>query len=139
MREQQLHAYDDEVSAGFVARNVLTLSFRDGSRELPAFAVEDMLRGNSFAKRAWPDYGMGEDVSANVGGISVPTLVLAADGDVVEPASRVRKEVVGRVPGSRLLVLAGSGHLSPLDVPGVVAENVLDFLGGGCSGRAGSG
>jgi pimeloyl-ACP methyl ester carboxylesterase len=130
MREQQLHAYDDENSAGFVARNVLTLSFRDGSRELPAFVVEDMLRGNSFAKRAWPAYGMGEDVSAGVSGISVPTLVLAADGDVVEPVERVRKEVVERISGSRLVVLTRSGHLSPLDVPGAVAENLLGFLRG---------
>ncbi|KAK4211205.1 alpha/beta-hydrolase [Rhypophila decipiens] len=130
MRDQQLHAYDSEESARFVATNVLTVSYRgdDSNRTLPAFVVQDMLRGNKWAKKAWPAYGMADDVSAGVGDISVPVLVLAADKDVVEPVERVRAEVCDKIPGSKLVVIQDSGHLSPLDKPEAVAENLLEFL-----------
>lgn len=51
MREQQLHAYDNKESATFVANNVLTESYRD-DKHLPAFVVEDMLKGNQWARAA---------------------------------------------------------------------------------------
>ncbi|KAJ9149108.1 Alpha/beta-hydrolase [Pleurostoma richardsiae] len=127
MREQQIHAYDGAESATFVAQNVLTASFR--SRELPGFIVEDMLRGNRWAKEAWPAYAMAEDVSEEARRIVAPVLVLAAEEDVVEPLERVQREVCARIPGARLAVLAGSGHLSPLDASDVVAEHLLRFLG----------
>ncbi|KAB5580853.1 Alpha/Beta hydrolase protein [Coniochaeta sp. 2T2.1] len=128
MREQQMHAYDDADSAQFVAKNVLTFSFR--SRELPGFVVDDMLRGNRWAREAWPAYAMSEDISEVVGEIDVPTLVLAAEHDVVEPLERVRMEVRDRIPGARMEVIPGSGHLSPLDTPEVVAQHILRFIQG---------
>ena len=127
MREQQLHAYDNAESAQFVATNVLTVPYHD--RNLPGFVVEDMLRGNRWARQAWPAYGMGEDLSEGVGEISVPVLVLAAENDLVEPVERVRSEVVARIPGARMEIVQGSGHLSPLDKPEVVADNLLKFVG----------
>ncbi|KAL1604832.1 hypothetical protein SLS60_004372 [Paraconiothyrium brasiliense] len=126
MREQQLHAYDNQESATFVAKNVLTASFQD--TDLPEFVVGDMTKGNKWAREAWPAYAMGEDVSWGVGRIKVPVLVLAAEKDLVEPVERVQKEVCHRIPGAQLWILPGSGHLSPLDVPGAVAENVIQFL-----------
>jgi len=127
MREQQLHAYDNAESAGFVATNILTVSYH--GRSLPGFVVEDMLRGNRWTRQAWPAYGMGEDVSEGVSEISVPVLVLAAENDRVEPVERVRSEVVARIPGARMEIVQGSGHLSPLDKPEVVADNLLKFVG----------
>lgn len=126
MREQQLHAYDSDESARFVAANVLTVSYR--KRGLPEFVVEDMLRGNRWARQAWPGYAMGEDVSEGVGGISVPVLVLAAERDLVEPVERVRSEVCARIPGARMEIVGQSGHLSPLDKPEVVADSLLEFV-----------
>jgi pimeloyl-ACP methyl ester carboxylesterase len=126
MREQQIHAYNSEESAAFVARNVLSTTFR--SRDLPSFVVSDMLRGNKWAKEAWPSYAMAEDVSAAIARVLVPVLVLAAAEDVVETPERVQKEVCSRFPEARLEVLSGCGHLSPLDAPDVVAEHLLRFL-----------
>ncbi|KAK4234151.1 Alpha/Beta hydrolase protein [Achaetomium macrosporum] len=126
MREQQLHAYDNEQSAAFVASNVLTASFK--SRGLPEFVVGDMLRGNKWAKEAWPAYAMAEDISGAFGSITAPVLVLAATKDVVEPLGRVQAEVCSRFWGARLEVIPGSGHLSPLDAPEAVADHLLRFL-----------
>ncbi|CAO2649244.1 Nn.00g066290.m01.CDS01 [Neocucurbitaria sp. VM-36] len=127
MREQSLHAYETRESATFVAKNVLTSSFR--SRELPDFIVDDMLRGNRWAREAWPAYAMKEDVSTAVAGkITMPVLVLAAEEDVVETLERVRNEVCARILDVQLEILTESGHLSPLDVPGAVVEQVLRFI-----------
>jgi pimeloyl-ACP methyl ester carboxylesterase len=127
-REQQMHAYDNADSAEFVAKNVLTESFR--SRDLPDFVIDDMLRGNRWAREAWPAYAMAEDVSEAVGRIAVPVLVLAAEKDVVEPLERVRVEVCDRIPGARMEVVSGSGHLSPLDAPEGIAQHILGFIQG---------
>lgn len=140
MQEQQLHAYDSAESASFVARNVLTESFRGGGGgggypELPENLVEDMLRGNPSARAAWPAYAMAEDVSAtsisslaNTSSSLPPVLVLAAEKDVVEPLERVRSGVQGRIPGAQLEVVAGSGHLSPIDAPEAVADSIVRFM-----------
>ncbi|AEO63719.1 afec4ffb-a53f-4865-b148-6912cfcc3812 [Thermothielavioides terrestris] len=128
MREQQLHAYDDEISATFVAINVLTTRFRSESRILPDFVVSDMVGGNKWAKEAWPAYAMAEDVSGAVGNVTVPVLVLAAAEDVVEPLHRVETELVSRFPNARVEVLPKSGHLSPLDAPEAVAGYLLEFM-----------
>ncbi|KAL2020085.1 hypothetical protein VTK56DRAFT_8889 [Thermocarpiscus australiensis] len=126
MREQQLHAYDNEDSASFVAANVLTVTFR--SRELPGFVVHDMLRGNKWAREAWPAYAMAEDLSEAVRGITVPVLVLAAAEDIVEPLERVQTELCSRLSEPKLEIISGSGHLSPLDAPEAVARHLLQFL-----------
>ena len=60
MREQQRTAFSTPESAEFVVRNVLTgLPLSD---EVVKMLVEDMLMGNKYAREAWPEYGMGEDV-----------------------------------------------------------------------------
>jgi 3-oxoadipate enol-lactonase len=59
MEEQQNHAYDTSISASFVTRNVLTASVP--SSKTIAELVADQLKGNKWAKKAWPAYGMGED------------------------------------------------------------------------------
>jgi pimeloyl-ACP methyl ester carboxylesterase len=127
MREQQLHAYDNENSAAFVAKNVLTSTFR--TRDLLSFVVADMLRGNKWARDAWPAYAMEEDISGSIGLVAVPVLVLAASEDVVEPIERVQAEICSRFPKAGFEVLPGSGHLSPLDAPEAVAKHLLAFLG----------
>jgi pimeloyl-ACP methyl ester carboxylesterase len=126
MREQQIHAYDHAKSAEFVARNVLTESFR--GRELPGFVVEDMLRGNRWAREAWPAYSMAEDVSESLEDIHVPVLIIAAEKDQVEPLERIQREVAGRIGLAEVEVLVGSGHLSPVDAPQAVADHILRFL-----------
>ncbi|OAA66891.1 Acyl-CoA N-acyltransferase [Niveomyces insectorum RCEF 264] len=142
MREQQMHAYDSAASASFVARNVLTVSFRGGGGDddddaddaapsLPSFLVEDMLKGNPAARSAWPAYAMAEDVSAtSLEGLAEPppVLVLAAENDLVEPLERVRTGVHSRIHGAQLEVIPGSGHLSPVEAPAAIAQRIQRFV-----------
>lgn len=89
LREQQIHANDDETSVEFVARNVLTAAPHSDS--VMVSLVSDMLRGNQDARAAWPSYGMAEDISAAASAIACPVLVVAIANDKVEPLERVQK------------------------------------------------
>lgn len=126
MRDQQIHAYDNAQNAEFVTRRVLT------SKQLPIHIVQstvnDMLKASRFAKRAWPEYAMGEDILELAKSIQVPVLVIAAGKDIVEPASRVRAEVCANIPSARLITIDDSGHLMPLEAPEEMAEIIISFL-----------
>lgn len=62
------------------------------------------------------------DVRIDLGKIDLPTLVVVGSRDVITPARRSR-DVAARIPGARLEVLAGCGHLVMLERP-----DVLDAL-----------
>lgn len=64
--------------------------------------------------------------------IAVPTLVIAGAGDALVPVER-HLEVHAAVPGSRLEVVEGVGHLSTLEAPGTVAALLDDWLSQGSS------
>jgi pimeloyl-ACP methyl ester carboxylesterase len=97
----------------------------DASREL---VIEDTLRGAPGAKREWTERGMIEDVSSGLDAVTVPTIVVIGDIDRVEHESALR-EAFGRfLPQATFRVLAGVGHLSPLERPDELAAACLDFL-----------
>lgn len=127
MKEQQLLAYSSPESAEFVVRNVLSSSKL--SNEVVKILVEDMMKGNAFAKAAWPSYAMAEDILEDAKKIDVPVLVIAGREDRVETEERVRQEVVRNVKGSKLVIVEGSGHLLPVEAPEEVSRLIREFLG----------
>jgi 3-oxoadipate enol-lactonase/4-carboxymuconolactone decarboxylase len=60
------------------------------------------------------------DISGELAGITVPTLVIAGREDRATPPSHAR-ELVDGIGGSTLIELAGVGHLAPIEAPGHVA------------------
>jgi pimeloyl-ACP methyl ester carboxylesterase len=62
--------------------------------------------------------GMAErpDSTADLETIDVPTLVITSDGDTLIPAA-VTAPIADQIPGARLAVLAGVGHLSNVEDP----------------------
>jgi pimeloyl-ACP methyl ester carboxylesterase len=59
--------------------------------------------------------------------VAVPTLVLAPAEDRICPLDR-HEEIAGLIPGARLQVLPGVGHLSTLEAPGEVAAALRAWL-----------
>jgi pimeloyl-ACP methyl ester carboxylesterase len=59
--------------------------------------------------------------------VRVPTLVLAAGSDALCPVAR-HEEMHALVPGSRLVVLPDTGHLSPMERPAEVADALTGWL-----------
>ena len=59
--------------------------------------------------------------------ISVPTLILVGDGDLLTPPDQSR-EMAAAIPDSTLVVVPECGHASTLEQPEVVNEALLDWI-----------
>ena len=127
MKKQQIVAYSSLQSAEFVVRNVLSSSKLED--EVVKMLMEDMMKGNEFAKAAWPAYAMAEDVVEEAKKIDVPVLVIAGELDRVETLERVKREILGNVKGAELEIIKGSGHLLPFEAPVEVSRLVTVFVG----------
>jgi 3-oxoadipate enol-lactonase len=101
------------------------------SRHARHGAYEDLLA--SFKALRQPSYlktleaSVTQDRAAPIERIRVPTLVITSDEDKVYPPS-IARDMVKRIPGARLAVISGAGHLSNLEQPGQFNEVVLRFL-----------
>ena len=59
--------------------------------------------------------------------IACPTLVLVGDGDEATPPELAREMAAG-IPGSRLVTIADSGHLSTLEQPAAVTAALQEWM-----------
>ncbi|HEY1140448.1 MAG TPA: alpha/beta fold hydrolase [Lysobacter sp.] len=64
--------------------------------------------------------------------IACPTLVVAASEDQLRSMEEAR-ELAGAIPGARLEIIEGAGHLIPLEAPQALAGVLVDWAG--ASGR----
>jgi 3-oxoadipate enol-lactonase len=75
-----------------------------------------------------------EDSSGLLAGISVPTLIIVGDEDVLTPPREARR-MHEAIPGSRLEIIAGAGHLSNLERPMEFNRVATEFIEGLIDGR----
>ena len=125
MRDMMIGAYATRETVEKTIDDVLTaktLSAADRTQ-----VIEDSLRGAPPAKLAWPQSTSLEDISAQVGHINVPVLVIAGEMDRVDPPIRLRVELLPRIPQASMQVLKGTGHLSMLESPDAVASRIAAF------------
>jgi pimeloyl-ACP methyl ester carboxylesterase len=67
------------------------------------------------------------DSRPGLGRIACRTLVLVGEGDEATPPELAR-EIVAGIPGSHLVVIPDSGHLSTLEQPQAVTAALVDWL-----------
>ena len=67
------------------------------------------------------------DLSGAVGAVTVPTLVVAGDADLATPVDLVRG-FAEAIPGARLEILSGAGHIPSIEQPEALAGLITDFL-----------
>jgi pimeloyl-ACP methyl ester carboxylesterase len=67
------------------------------------------------------------DSRAGLGAIRCSTLVLVGEGDEATPPDLAR-EIAAGIPGSRLVIVPGSGHLSTLEKPEAVTAALVEWL-----------
>jgi pimeloyl-ACP methyl ester carboxylesterase len=67
------------------------------------------------------------DSRPGLGAIGCPTLVLVGDGDQLTPPE-LSVELADAIPEARLVVVADSGHLTPLDQPEEVTKALVGWL-----------
>jgi pimeloyl-ACP methyl ester carboxylesterase len=68
-----------------------------------------------------------EDVSDVLGAVAVPTLLLTGDHDVRAPLG-IAEALQAAIPGSRLVVVPGAGHLCHFEAPDAFDGAVRAFL-----------
>ena len=67
------------------------------------------------------------DRTADLGRITLPTLVLAGAEDVLTPPDGMRR-LAGAMPNARFVEIPDAGHLAPLENPAAANEAMLQFL-----------
>ncbi|OBR46251.1 alpha/beta fold hydrolase [Paraburkholderia tropica] len=118
-------AYQSRESVEFVIDHVLTARKLDAScREQ---IIEDSLKAAPQAKAAWPNVAMREDISAAVGSIDVPTIVVTGELDQVDRFSTLQAELLPHIPHATTHFVSDAGHLLPLETPVEVATIIGRF------------
>lgn len=101
------------------------------SRTLDVEAFRDVAAG--FKDMDWTVYStllerLGEhDASDLLPQVQVPTLIITGDRDIMTPAFTAER-MHRAVAGSRLVVIRGGTHYTPVEYPRVIQEELLDFL-----------
>lgn len=93
--------------------------------------IADTLRGEAGAKRAWPDRGMTQDVSAGLEGFTLPVDVLIGEHDQIEREVVLRPALSRLLPQATFTIVPKMGHLLPLEAPDAIAlacERMLSAL-----------
>lgn len=132
MKDAQIHAFDNMENAEKTIRTVLSAPGNLTDEVVKAVA-EDMVRGNKWAKYAWPAYGMEDDITNLFERINIPVIVLAGGKDILEPVERMRTVIRDKINAMQngkasLVVVEGSGHLLPVEKPKEVANAINRFI-----------
>jgi 3-oxoadipate enol-lactonase len=69
------------------------------------------------------------DVTDQLPKITVPTLVIVGDQDVISPPAEMQS-IAAAIPGAKFVVIPDSGHMTTLEQPDAVNEALLRFLEG---------
>jgi pimeloyl-ACP methyl ester carboxylesterase len=134
IKEQQIRASESAASTEEAIRGVLTAPGSPALTDaIVADLIGDMVRGNKFAKAAWPDYGSAEDIRPGFRLIEVPVLVLAGEVDIIESPEKMKTEIHDdlnsrRSGQAKLVIIKGSGHLLPIEKPDEIASAVDEFV-----------
>ncbi|KAH8129264.1 hypothetical protein ACSS6W_008706 [Trichoderma asperelloides] len=132
MRDAQIHAFDNMENAKNTIHTVLSAP-GNLTNEVVKTVAEDMVRGNKWAKYAWPAYGMEDDITNLFERIDIPVVVLAGKNDILEPVERMKTDIRDKINAMQngkasLVVVNGSGHLIPLEKPKEVAYALNRFI-----------
>ena len=81
----------------------------------------------AHAMYTWEPYMYNPKLRYRLHRINVPTLLLYGDADRRSPMG-VARELEAQIPGARLAVIPGVGHLSNLEAPDSFNREVRSFL-----------
>ena len=113
-----------QVATDFAA----TLFTEEVPRQIVQGYLELMTDFRPVGVRAMANALADADLREVLPGIDVPTLIVHGDADQRAPL-RVAQELHVRIPGSKLVVSPGSGHMVTLEAPERVNDEVRSFLG----------
>ena len=105
-------APDAEKSGPAVARELRSIM-----EMAPPKTIEHALA----AMRERPDH------SSNLPSIAVPTLIIVGDSDAITPP-KMSEAMHKAIPNSKLVLIQGAGHMTPMEQPEQVNRAIADFV-----------
>ncbi len=127
-RAARLEPLDRGITPGAMAEEVLASVAGPGiGADALAAAVAAMARVPADGLRAAVECLPTHDVRARLGEVGVPTLVVVGTEDEETPPSYSRV-LADAIPGARLELVDGAGHLSNLERPDEVSRLLAGFL-----------
>lgn len=90
------------------------------SRDVNGFSREGVYRASKAIFRRG-------DIATEIAAIRAPTLVICGEEDVATPPARSRL-IADRIPGAKLAMVPGAGHLSALEQPERVNALLVPFV-----------
>jgi 3-oxoadipate enol-lactonase len=91
--------------------------------------LDDPLLAPVHGRAAQGDAARDHDTLARLHQIAAPTLVIVGDQDILTPVAAAR-ELADGIPGARLQVLEGGGHLAHVECEAAFTDALLGFLVG---------
>ena len=76
-----------------------------------------------FGKGIFARTGVYEELST----LKVPTLVMVGEQDMARPVSEAQR-IADKIPGAKLVIIPGAGHLSTVEEPAAVTAAIEEFL-----------
>ena len=123
LRRQGAAAYAESFVSTGLGRTTL------GERPEVVQKVKEMVRPSSVIGLVGAQLTMAArtDTTASLARMDLPVLVVVGEEDGLTPPE-VAREMAGRIPGARLDILPGAGHLTPLEAPAEFNRSLGDFL-----------
>lgn len=113
-------------SLGYVmARRSLGRGARRADVEL---TLDGLARTTGLARAGFLTAMSGMDLQAGLAAIDVPTTVFVGTQDRLTPP-RLARALASSIPGARLEVLPGAGHMLPLEAPDEIADAIRATVG----------
>ena len=125
-KERMLH-HPDRGEAETTVKNATQRSLPP---ERQVLAVETQLEIDPATWRWWLLEGMNHSIADQVDRIHVPITVLASDDDPVITAEAIQQDVMAVLPEAEWVRTRGIGHLSPLEDPDWIAEQIRQAVSG---------
>jgi pimeloyl-ACP methyl ester carboxylesterase len=120
------HAYDTAETAGQAIKQALTaVSLTEAATQA---IVRDSLSADPSARQEWPLRGISADITATIGTIGYPALVVAGERDKVEPPHVLEHNLLPYLSDAEFVVIPRSGHLLPLEAPAALATTIREWL-----------
>lgn len=117
----------DNVTTLIWQRLVAPARLADESLRLVVRDMAEQVGAEGFVRQQRAIMGR-PDSRPGLGAISVPTLVLVGEEDVITPPAEAVEIAEGIGGHARLVTVPGSGHLSTLEVPERVTQELLAWL-----------
>ncbi len=123
-RASLLGSHRDRAAAETTLRTIVA---RPLGVEVAETCVEANLSTSVEAWTWWLSRGSREDLSAEVGGLAVPALIVVGAQDPVISEAVAERELRAAFTEGRLVRIDGAGHLLPLEAPDQVSDLIRAF------------